>query len=725
MDRLLIYLKLTGNAPLDQEVQEQISKRISKAYFATPGSVTAALRSGVETLNDILVERNRSLASNGQRGVGLLNLLVLRGNQCFLAQCGPLHAFWITGGEVTHWYDYTMEGRGLGQAKSVPVSFSQAVLQPSDALLFAVHLRSTWDNDVLSGLQGQGPEGVRRRLFTRLDSGLDTVLVQARPGKGQIQVNAPSRPIASGAESEQPLIPDNPPAAAPVSAAQAAQGVVPAALDASRQAAGTSTSVPPAAPAVQVSPGNSSHPAPSSPPPPRKPSPAAFSAQPPVQPAGARFWKRTGDILEPVSNTTGKLGSGIKNFFRQLLPDSSMTTIPSRYMALIAILVPLVVVITGTYVYLSRGQSTQFAALMEQANQSATRAEAGTDLYDQRQNWESVLNILDQVDTLRTSPESQELRQKAMTALDDMDLVRRLDYKPALVANLPDTAIISRIVISNQDLYMLDKSSGNVLRAVLDPKTGYQLDASFRCGPSVPGLVSPLVDIAAWPPGNQPNAAIIGLDPQGYLVFCGPSMEQDPQLLVLAGGMTPGQLQKFSLDISDLYVLDISGPQLWIYWKSNIESAPQAYFDPANTELQPPPMNDIADFSAADRLVYMLHQDGHLTTCSFSGLLEAPPQCNDPAPYIDFRPGREGQVLNPQTPFTQIMYSPPPDPSLYFLDPVRRAIYRFSLRTLAFKRQYVPLESLPGEQATALTVNSVDRTAFLAIGNMVYYANLP
>ena len=81
--------------------------------------------------------------------------------------------------------------------------------------------------------------------------------------------------------------------------------------------------------------------------------------------------------------------------------------------------------------------------------------------------------------------------------------------------------------------------------------------------------------------------------------------------------------------------------------------------------------------------------------------------------------------LAPPSPFTQILYSPPPDPSLFLLEPTRHAIYHFSLRNLAFQRQFLPENDLSSKPATAFTVDSVKLHIFLAIDNEVYYAAMP
>ncbi len=113
-DRLVIYLSMEGNAPLPQDQQEQLLKRLAESYFKTPGSVTAAMRTVIESLNQYLLDRNLRGASSGRQGLGLLTLLTLREDRLYLAQCGPVHAYLLAESEVRHINDPQPTRRGLG-----------------------------------------------------------------------------------------------------------------------------------------------------------------------------------------------------------------------------------------------------------------------------------------------------------------------------------------------------------------------------------------------------------------------------------------------------------------------------------------------------------------------------------------------------------------------------------------------------------------------------------
>jgi hypothetical protein len=75
------------------------------------------------------------------------------------------------------------------------------------------------------------------------------------------------------------------------------------------------------------------------------------------------------------------------------------------------------------------------------------------------------------------------------------------------------------------------------------------------------------------------------------------------------------------------------------------------------------------------------------------------------------------------TVFNQIYFLSFPGRSIYLLDPQNQALYYFSV-LLNLQWQYRPVEVVSEGKATAFAINP-NRTAFLAIGNEVFYAAMP
>lgn len=142
-------------------------------------------------------------------------------------------------------------------------------------------------------------------------------------------------------------------------------------------------------------------------------------------------------------------------------------------------------------------------------------------------------------------------------------------------------------------------------------------------------------------------------------------------------------------------------------------------------------MADVIDLAIDKNDLFLLHTDGHITQCAYSELEVSPTRCSDPLPYIDSRPGREGQIFTSLPSFSQIISTQPPDPSLLILEPEQQSLYLFSLR-LAFQRQYRPsIQSSSGVQleaappATAFGITPDKRIVFMAFGNLLSYAGMP
>jgi hypothetical protein len=779
-DRLLLYLSLTGNAPLSPGKLQQILERLAQTYYKQSGSVTSALRTIADTLNQFLLDRNVRNASTGRQATGWLTLITLRGSQMYMAQSGPVHAFVLNAQQVQHLYDPQLSGRGLGLSRTTPIRYFQASLQPGDAMLLAVNPVAAWNAGTLSGAHGQSLENLRRRLVSRNDLELNAVLVQFRPGAGKVRWSSVHStplpevpPIADSSAASEPAenlsVPASPaeespklviqpaetagPVAAPLEGGPPEQAA-PAAPEADESAAaalhptqatsaapqepGNITATPPeASPAgsEQTGPGPSAierselrRPAATGPQRPlATPRNAARSrgrsARPRMNTAG--LVRLLVAIGRPFSNALDWLVAGLKSMLRRLLPDESMFSIPTRTMAFIAVAVPVMVVAVASFVYVSKGVATQSQDLLAQAQDSYQKASAQQDPLARRERLLISMNYLQQAESYRVTSESQSLRTQLEANLDELDLVKRPNYQAAIFGGLPGSTKVTRIVLADGDLYLLDSNSGSVLHAQMTPTRDYQLDANFQCGPGlVTGqTVNPLIDIAAAPAGNDKNAVIIGMDASGSMIYCIDGLP--PIAESLAHPPTApnwGSLQYFAVDPdqANVYVLDKPDKAVWAYWTSHFTDTPDLFF---GNEV--PPVQDIVSMAIDKSDLYLLHADSHMTLCTYSDLGVSPTRCADPVRYIDSSPGRSGQALMPEKPFAQVLVTQPPDPSLLLLQPETRAIYQFSLRTLNYHRQFVPAGPLQSGPATAFAFNPLERTLYLAIGNVVYQASIP
>jgi len=313
------------------------------------------------------------------------------------------------------------------------------------------------------------------------------------------------------------------------------------------------------------------------------------------------------------------------------------------------------------------------------------------------------------------------MRVEVRNALDELDFVQRVKYESAIIKGLPVTSNIIRMAAVADDLYLLDQTSASVMRASLTDQ-GYDLDYTFQCAPGTYGevAVDSIIDIAAWPPGYEPAATLLAIDGAGNVLYCAPN--ESPIAVHLAKPEKAeawGNITHSALDQGNFYVLDPFSNGVWFYYRENFSEQPTLFFDE-----DIPPMQDVIDLLVDRDDLYLLQSDGAMMICGRETLTVAPTHCSIQS-YMDRRPGRENLPLIPPVPFLQVLSIPPPDPSLYLLEPGSHAFYHFSLRNLAFQKQYLPEQPLPARNASAFAINHTRRFLYLALGNQVFYAAMP
>jgi hypothetical protein len=731
-DRLVLYLLIAGNAPLPADQLNQLLTRLAQTYYKTSGSATAAQRAVADALNQNLLERNQKGVSSGRQGVGFLSIITLRNDHLYLAQSGPMHAFLINAAGAKHIHDPQISGRGLGLSRTTLIHYSQADLNPYDALVVSPQPPATWTAATLSGLHNQSPESLKYHLLDKAAPTVRAMLFQASRGTGKTTLlhPVPGQPVTyvqPKTETTPTAIPaDQPEPSAPAIAIAA--GVYETARIPDAQFVPPETPEQPQVPpfaqvtkadldsqvsvqaAVPESPADEEE------------QPAAPSQAKTRRERRAAGEGRAASIGKGITAAIARAGLGIRNLFLRMLPGESVATLPSSVMITVAVLVPLFVVAIAAVVYFQSGRAGQFEAVYAQAVQAAGIARTQSDPTQKMAAWQNVINYLEQAEEYEVTAETQALRDEARQAYDDLNLVTRLGYQPALTSNLQENTRITHLIATSSDLYLLNAEGGNVIRTFATA-SGYEVDPSFQCASGLPaGQTGQLIDIAQAPSVNDFNATIQALDINGNLLQCMPG--QVPVFTPLTQPSKGwGKPEALSVDLGNLYLLDPQKNTVWIYWDSNYNEQPEEFF------VADFPMENVIDLVVVNTDLYLLHKDGHTTLCTYSQLSVSPSRCVDNLPYVDSRPGHEGQPMQIQPPFTQLLTSQPPDPSLFYLQPEEHAVYRFSLQLLTYYGQFRPSnEAITGitrKPATAFALSPDARLAFLAVDNQVFYAGMP
>ncbi|HNO85573.1 MAG TPA: hypothetical protein PKM54_13140, partial [Anaerolineales bacterium] len=420
------------------------------------------------------------------------------------------------------------------------------------------------------------------------------------------------------------------------------------------------------------------------------------------------------------------IGEKLRNFLPRLLPNSEAgdSFAPSNFsMFAIAVGVPLMVVAMLFVVYVQYGRTPQYEIFLGQAREMSTQATMLTNPIEQRESWKNVLLYVDKAeDIYRPTSDTITLREQAEVNLDKLLGITRMQFNPAFSINLGIE--VSRMAASETDLFLLNAANGEALRAVpASNRRGFELDTAFNCKPGVYGsyTVGPLVDILTMPTLNSINATLLGVDAAGNLLYCAPG--QVAQAIPLPPPDTNwGRVTAFILDSGNLYVLDSSARAVWVYTGRDGTFIDRPYFFFGG---QTPEKQDVIDLVVSGDDLYMLHADGHLSTCSYSRIESVPTRCQDPSPLINPIAAYQDTDLFGAAHFTQVLLTALPNQSILLLDADTQGVMRFTPRSLELQSQLRPttgtLNPIPSGPVGAIAVGP-NHVLYLAVGGQIYFA---
>jgi len=760
-DLLVMLLSLAGSESFPAAEQEDLFQSLVKTYFKSTGTVTSGMRNVAEQLNTFLLERNLRNAREGMQTVGVLNLAVFHRESLYLVQVGQTHSYVMTREHVQDFCDPYTSSRGTGVSRTINLRYFQEQVQPGDVLVMSANPPAGWTPAALANSTQLTLDHLRRRLLSHSGPNLEAAVFQLQKGKGQIhrlrlRASRPSpqsseplqepagaslldteeMPVAPAAHERSsrpaPVKPTTQPLAnvEPAEATQPLQEDAGAPVPAGVFIGGEPLAQPESRPVGRRA---ARRPKPANPP----AQPAAPSA--PARPAAPPRPKKVGPTLRQRLATLWLAGRRVRQkssqnsqtMLTRLMPGTSieLPSVSPAALLFIAILVPLLVTAVAGTVYFRKGLAAEQQLYMQQAQQFAAKAakDKGTSL--QRNDWNQALLFVNKAETYGRTDASRALHKQAQQALDNIDGVIRLGMIPAIPGGFASTINITRMVATDTDVYLLDSTQGRVLRMFVTGQ-GYQVDPNFNCGQGPAGggiIVGPLVDITAIPPDAPNKATLLAIDASGNILYCTPGDIPLSKMLPKPQGYW-GTISAITFDGRLLYVLDTKLSAVWIFKGDStlgFGDAPTLFFG-----NDVPGVGDVIDMSIYSDDLYMLHQDGKMTRCTYSNFQSSPTRCITPFPYMDERAGSDSRPAKfPNTQFTQMLIAQPY--SIYIMDVKKPAMYHFSL-SMGLQQILVPDQNgdypLPTTLPTAFAVMpdlSASRRAFIAYGNHVFYAPLP
>jgi hypothetical protein len=762
-DRLIVYLLLTGNSTVSIAEYLQVAQNAANIFYQTSGALTSALRTAVDRVNKSLLERNMSTSARGQYTIGWLILAALRDTQCTLSLSGSMHVYRFSQHDIRHIHEPVPSGKGLGANQTANIYYAQTTISAGDRLLFFGKAPGAWDS-TLTDPTPSSLDAMRRRLTTQSSGDLNAVLIQATNGKGVLNLLSgitdsreekkeetslplPTQSDASSLSRYEETFPTTEGGSASAPSGHILQPSAYAIPLQHEEEPPRSTPLanlprntisqdfPTSIPRVQfdaksitsepiIEDSDLSEPEVNKKGDPKKAAKSEVLREPYVR------TRQTAKVIAAGIQSTRRisetLGARLKIFLPRLLPNTNAgeSFAPSNFtMLVIAIIVPLVVVVMAFVMYSKYGRNPQYEAYLGQAKETSAQAASLTNSIEQRESWKTVLLYVDKAEEIyHSTSDTILLRQEAEANLDKLMGITRLQFNTAFSTNLGID--ISRMASNESDLFLLNAANGEVLRAKpANSGHGFELDTSFNCKPGVYGnyTVGPLVDILAMPTQNSINATLLGVDAGGNLLYCAPN--QVAQAIPLPPPDTNwGRVTAFTMDGGNLYVLDSPARAVWVYTGKDGTFVDRPYFFFGG---QTPEKQDVIDLAVTGDDLYMLHADGHLSTCSYSRIESVPTRCEDPSPLTNPFPAYQDSNLFESAHFTQLLFNAPPDQSILLLDADTQGVLRFTPRSLELQEQIRPTTGVtnpvPPGPVGAVSVGP-NHVLYLAVDGQVYFA---
>jgi len=664
-DYLFVTLSLQGARPASPGHLDHLAALASAAYYATPGSVTSALREAIAALNDQVIDANQT-SDQPAAFQGFAYCAVLRGMDLYIAQSGLGQAVLVRPGSVTRMRSEEAQQRPLGISLAPHIRYYHLEVKPSDLIILTTSSSEIWSDATLSGLSTLELDQAVDRLVAASDQDLTGILARIVP-----QGSAGIQPVFSGAQGESQATP-------------AAESPA----DRRRTAAAGMR-------------------------PPRKTS----SLRPLLETATRALASLYLRGLKLVSNLISRVAPGLSE---PLQPDA----LSRRILVATSIVVPLIIVAIAALIYYGRGRGAEFQSYLDQAIQSAALAQTRPSDQEARGDWEQALEMLDLAANYGSSAAADELRGQVQASLDRLNLVKRLDFEPVVSGGFGTDANITALAASDTDLFVLDSAQRVIRHAWGAPERGFDIDSTFDClGPSNPfPELGPPIDIVLQPaPGALGAEGIVAIDSDGTLLYCAP--DRQPALAQLT---TPdlgwGRIQAIDVYGGSLYVLDPVLNAVWMYEATGglFSGNPELYFVEEVRDLK-----GAVDLAMAQDELVILYADGRLDRCRRTvgarqedGSRRLRVECDEKPTFQDERPGFEPTAQIPGAVPVEMAFSAPPEPALYFLDLLSNSVFHYSMR-LVYQGQLLPLEPFDVE-ISAMTLGPPN-DLYLAVGSQVYH----
>jgi hypothetical protein len=735
-DFLALLLSFQGEHRYTVDEINILAEQAADIFFGAQGSVTRALQEMTEWVNGQVLDRNMDRGYEGIHAAGSLNAAILHKGRVFISQFGRTTTFLITHDLFEEFGRSEGMAETLGQSKRIQTRFYQTEIQEENILLMTADPPESWNGYQFAGITKLTKDQLKRRLLNQVTGNLEALVIRMKSGNGRVVEESWESAI-----TEEPQLPKSEPGGQVLAEPQESslrgsespqigkEQLLPNVSSADKVHAsdlGSDEKIE----TITVKPGETARPIEGIHGD-EKLRKNKQTSSPDWQVWLARRWMN----LKTMRAKMLRIGSGVS----QKIYKSTGVTLQLSPIILIflSVAIPLVIILSSWMVYQRTGKRQQFEIYLTQALETADLARTEKELMAEYDLWSQTFEQVQRAEVYDTSSDSRALFEQAQFRMDEMDLAARLDFRPALTDFFPEGVVIRRIQSGSSGVYLLDATSGNVLRAFLNSKGFYEVDNEFQCAPGPYGLevVTKIVDFVTLP-ANDGNYKIMAIDAQGNLLYCRPGEFPDSRTLSTPTGGW-GKIVGIAYDDDVLYVLDVENEKVWMFAgkdpdRLNVEGVSGIVFSESPIPFFDEKVPDLSggiDLEINQEDLYILHEDGHMTQCRHSSNKDLRlTSCEDPVPYTDNRVGRE--TKNPwiflDVKFSMMEGAKLPSSSLLILDDISSAIYQFSFQLNLEKTLKVqPNRSYPvPDRAPSGFGLTSDMEIFLAFDNQLFIAAL-
>jgi len=719
-----------------EDLQETIS-RACDSFFHAQGSVTHAIQTVVEGFNKQFYALNAEWGYDGRQISGSINISVYHHDWLFIGQINEAYTYLIGDEKYELFGESESNSDKLGISRRISTRFYQTALNPGDMLLMSPKAHGSWKAYYLSNShQIQIPQ-LKRRLHNQMIQDFSVIVIKTESGNGVVQLcewehEAPPTPDArvADASNSQPIQsieesePDEKPEFSRTDSMGEEDYSEPAWMAGKEET--SEIDHPSSLDSLKIKEGKTEEEDFSNP---ERPSqddnPDAGGRK--IIRAIARAWMQ-------AKTVRAKLQLQIRHMTRKIFPKKISTPGGKHaWQHLLTVLIPLILVGGSLYIYSSSGKDEQYDQFMRSALEKSTSADIAETSAEKKEIWQAVMDFTLRAENYKVTNESRQLFLKAQATIDRMDLTMRLDFRPAMTQPFPESANITKIKDSSSGIYLLDSSTGNVLRVYLNPKGFFELDEEFLCTPKDYGVVKmgEVVDFVVLP-ANKKGYKVLAVDESGNHIYCQPGKAPDSRTLTEPEGGW-GAVSQIAYYEERLFVMDASKNQIWVYESDNDENNELSGIvfvasPSASVDEDAPDIGGAIDIVINQGDLYILHEDGHMTYCQYDFENARLSDCEDPIPYTDNRTSSENNKpwIFTGTRFISMHHGMLPNPSIFLLDEVSSTLFQFSMQLNlenTLKPQVNPDFPLPGSSPTGFGI-LLDQEVLLAYGNTLFTAPL-